>query len=103
MRDCEYCGERFRKPPKYATCGHPICVRKHRNFKRTVQKYVWKPPEIYSSDKKTRDKVWKYLSGVQADSLSPGLVMKVAVQAKLKPVEVIEIWKSMKKEKESAS
>ena len=108
-RDCPYCERPFYKAPTYNTCGHPICIRKNRNTRDSKRKYdnkhrlaQWDPPDIYAPDKKSREKVWAYLESVSTTTLPPGLIESVAVQAKLKPVEVLEIWKSVKKEKESA-
>lgn len=104
-RRCGYCGNQFKKPPKYATCGHPRCTKMHRHQgsrPATTGLPTWTPPDIYAADNAAREKVWEYLSKVDSDVLDFRLVEVIAVRTKLKPAEVIEIWKSVKKERAHA-
>ena len=106
IRSCFYCGNEFRKPPTYATCGHPRCVKMHRASKKgvSIKKAFpsWKPPDIHAADNATREKVWAYLSKVDSDVLDFRLVEHISIRTNLKPAEVLEILKSVKKEKAHA-
>jgi hypothetical protein len=62
----------------------------------------WKPPDIHAADNATREKVWAYLSKVDSDVLDFRLVEHISIRTNLKPAEVLEILKSVKKEKAHA-
>lgn len=114
---CLYCGQDFRKAPNYATCGNPRCMKQHREMmaksrdrKRdhSLERRLrgkWNPPDPYAPDDAGRNKIYSMLVTLDASNADkktlPLLVETVAIQAKVKPAEVLEVWKSMK-EKTSA-
>lgn len=104
IRWCKHCGNNFRKPPTYATCGHPKCVKLQRYRKRGKSNVLesWTPPDIYARDTKSREKVWRYLNKIEVKHLPYEVVESISIKTNLKPAEVLEIWKSVKKEKSSA-
>lgn len=113
VRECLYCREEFRKAPTYATCGHPRCVRTHRALaaqRRSDKRHMagefklgWDAPNPYAADTSTRTKIWSMLKAYHTqDSLDPRAVQTVAIQAKVRPAEVYQVWVSMKKESENA-
>lgn len=116
VRMCLYCGQDFYKAPTYATCGHPRCIKQHReamaktrdrsrdhSLARRLPK--WKAPDPYAPDTKGREKIYKMLLALDASNADnktlPYLVQAVAIRTKSRPAEVIEVWNSMK-EKVSA-
>lgn len=118
IRECNYCGQEFRKAPTYATCGHPRCQKQHREMMAKSRdrkrdhslerrlRIKWDPPDIYAPDDAGRRKIYNMLVALDASNASkqtlPRLVETVAIQAKVKSAEVIEVWRSMQKERTSA-
>ena len=112
-RECPYCRKVFHKAPTYATCGHPRCIRQNRAVikKRSESRRDqtnshrlpnWTPPDIYSPDHMGRSKIWNMLVALDIENaqkdITPRLIETVAIQAKVKPAEVFEVWRSMRKE-----
>jgi len=117
VRRCLYCSQDFRKAPNYATCGHPRCVKEHRSLTARARDKMrdhslerrlpkWSAPDPYAPDDAGRRKIYTMLVTLDAHNADtktlPSLVETVAVQAKVKPAEVLEVWRSMQKEMSNA-
>lgn len=110
IRACAYCKRDFRKPPMYATCGHPICIKEHRRASKRERRLArnaphttipsWVPPDPESRDDRVRNAVWALLK--DRDVLSFRDVHNASVQVKITPAEVLAIWNDMKKERAHA-
>jgi len=112
VRDCPVCNKTFRKAPTYATCGHPICVKENRNGKKKVARErreglpTWEPPNNMAPDEKVRAQVRRNLDRIRIDELPDRVVSRaiqiVAMKSGVTIAEAYEIWKSTRKEYQSA-
>lgn len=117
-RRCEWCGNVFYKAPTYATCGHPVCVKRNRrdrakrdgwgaHSKKIRETIHWDPPDNMGPDKKMRAKVRANLDRIRIEQLPKEVVPRAIQIVALKtdgvtPAQVYEIWQSTRKESQSA-